>query len=221
MVRIFSKHDKRQRVAWLLILIGAALVILAAFVYYKQTLSPQAPSGDNQTQAGQPSAVKPKRNEIDSYQVAPLLPRYISIPSIKVGKTRVIQLGLTKNNQIAVPSNIFDAGWYNNSSRPGDNGAMFIYGHVSSWQADGIFYNLNKLRPGDKIVVTRGDNKQYTYQVDSTKVYSHDSVDMKAVLSPVNSSRPGLNLMTCTGTVIKGTSEFSERLVVFTSLVNS
>ena len=29
----------------------------------------------------------------------------------------------------------------------------------------------------------------------------------------------GLNLMTCTGEAIAGTSEFNERLVVFTSLV--
>jgi hypothetical protein len=44
---------------------------------------------------------------------------------------------------------------------------------------------------------------------------------MKQVLSPINPNKPGLNLMTCTGHVMKGTSEFSERLVVFTSLVSS
>lgn len=44
---------------------------------------------------------------------------------------------------------------------------------------------------------------------------------MNKTLSPINSQTPGLNLMTCTGQVIKGTSEFNERLVVFTSLISS
>jgi hypothetical protein len=48
-----------------------------------------------------------------------------------------------------------------------------------------------------------------------------DSVPMNIVLTPTKSANSGLNLMTCAGSIIKGTSEFSERLVVFTSLVNS
>jgi hypothetical protein len=43
---------------------------------------------------------------------------------------------------------------------------------------------------------------------------------MQQVLSSVNPDQPGLNLMTCTGQVIKGTSQFNERLVVFTTLVD-
>ncbi|MEI9913455.1 MAG: class F sortase [Candidatus Saccharibacteria bacterium] len=61
----------------------------------------------------------------------------------------------------------------------GQAGAMFIYGHVSSWTADGIFFNLKKLVQGDKIVITRGDNKTYTYQVVSTKIYPYNNVDMQ------------------------------------------
>ena len=44
---------------------------------------------------------------------------------------------------------------------------------------------------------------------------------MSQVLSPVNPTKPGLNLITCTGQVISGTSEFNERLVVYTSLVKA
>jgi LPXTG-site transpeptidase (sortase) family protein len=115
---------------------------------------------------------------------------------------------------------IYDAGWYNASAKPGQDGAMFIYGHVSSWQANGAFYNLKKLTAGDTITITRGDNATFTYKVVSSKIYPKDDVDMNAVLAPVDASKPGLNLMTCTGTVIKGTSEFSDRLVVFMSLVS-
>lgn len=206
----------------MLLAVGLILGLVAAVLFYRSwSGGPLSPPSDSQSQTGQPSAVKPSKQSIASYQVAPTLPKYIALPSIGVENTRVFQLGLEKDDQIATPNNIFDAGWYDASSKPGQPGAMFIYGHVSSWQADGIFYNLKKLKPGDKVIVTRGDNKTYTYQVNSSKIYPHDKVDMKAVLAPIDSSKPGLNLMTCTGQVIKGTSEFNERLVVFTSLVSS
>jgi hypothetical protein len=38
---------------------------------------------------------------------------------------------------------------------------------------------------------------------------------MSALLSPINAGKPGLNLITCTGDVIKGTNDFTERIVVF------
>jgi sortase (surface protein transpeptidase) len=95
---------------------------------------------------------------------------------------------------------------------------MFIYGHVSSWTAKGIFYNLKQLKPGQKITVTTGNNNTYIYKVVTSRTYDYKRVDMAEVLSAINPNRPGLNLMTCTGNVIAGTNDFSQRLAVFTSL---
>ena len=174
-----------------------------------------APSGNRSA----PSSSEPSSKAIANYRVAPSLPRYIEIPSINVGRTRVIRLGVTKKKQIASPGNIYDAGWYDKSSKPGQDGAMFIYGHVSSWTADGVFYNLKSLRPGDKVIITRGDNKKFTYRVVFSKIYPADKIDMHAALSPAQAGKPGLNLMTCAGHVIKNTNNLSERLVVFTSQI--
>jgi sortase (surface protein transpeptidase) len=205
----------RNQAAYFLIAIGTVAAICAIFLLVNgHRAAVQAP---NNGQAGS-SSTKPSARSVAHYQVAPDVPKYISIPAIKLSTTRVMQLGLTKNNQIAVPNNIYDAGWYNQSAKPGQPGATFIYGHVSSWQANGAFYNLKKLQPGDSVTITRGDNKTFTYKVVSSKVYPYDHVNMNQVLAPVDPSRPGLNLMTCAGQVIKGTSEFNERLVVFTSL---
>ena len=178
--------------------------------------SPVQPLSDNA-----PSSVKPSQQAIDTYKVAPELPKYIRIPTINVPKTRVMQLGLLKNNQIAAPNNIYDAGWYRDSTKPGQHGAMFMYGHVSSWSANGIFYDLKNLKPGDYVTVERGDGKSYTYAVNMSKTYPADKVDMHAVLAPTEAGKPGLNLMTCAGQLKKGSSEFSERLVVFTTLIES
>lgn len=181
-------------------------------------LSPHQPGA---SVAQTPSSTKPSSRAIDDYTVPPNLPKYIAIPSISVYKTRIMQLGLMKNNEIAAPDNIYDSGWYNGSAKPGEKGAVFIYGHVSDWKSEGIFYNLKKLKPGDQITITRGDGKTYTYSVVLSKIYEYKKVDMKQVLSPIDPKKPGLNLMTCTGHVIEGTNDFSQRLVVFTSLVGS
>lgn len=197
--------------------------IITSAAFYMSTPKKPSLSGDPKviTVNSAPSSTKLTPQTTASYTVPAANPRYIAIPALGISNTPVLKLGLLKSGAISTPSNIYEAGWYGASSLPGQSGAMFIFGHVSSWTAEGLFFNLKKLTPGGKVVITRGDNKQYIYQVVSTKIYPYNSVNMNEVLAPVNPALPGLNLMTCTGQVIKGTSEFNERLVVFTSLVSS
>jgi LPXTG-site transpeptidase (sortase) family protein len=219
-----APHKRRKYtnlVAYSLLIIGIVGLIISGVLYEHRSGPPHDLTISSVDVTSAPSSVKPTVAAVASYSVPPTYPKYISIPAIGISSTRIIRLGLLANGQIATPDNIFDTGWYDGSAKPGQSGAMFIYGHVSSWTADGVFYNLKKLKPGDDITITRGDNQTFTYSVVSTKIYPYTSVDMNAVLSPINPNLPGLNLMTCTGKVIPGTSEFNERLVVFTSLVKS
>ncbi|MDB5185668.1 MAG: peptidase sortase [Candidatus Saccharibacteria bacterium] len=214
----FSKHLAFPAA---LLALGLALACAAVILYlHNKQAEPKPPPGAL-TSLSASSSVKPKAQAVATYTVPPNNPKYISIPAISTGNVRVFKLGLLRNGSIAVPSNIYDTGWYDGSVKPGQGGAMFIYGHVSSWTANGVFYNLKKLSPGDTITITRGDNTTYKYKVVSTRNYPYNNVDMNQVLAPINPNKPGLNLMTCTGKIIKGTSDFDERLVVFTSLVTS
>lgn len=165
-----------------------------------------------------PATNKPKPSEFDNYQVAPDQPRYIFIPKINV-RAIVRNLGINKSGEIAAPSNVFDSGWFNQSSKPGQLGAMVIDGHISSWSTKGVFYDLNKLKPGDDVQVQKGDNVRVNYVVVQTQTYEADKVDMGAVLSPIDPSKPGLNLISCAGSVVKGTNQFDKRIVVFTKQI--
>ncbi len=205
----------KRRLGWILVVAGVSGLLFSLLILKSQSVT--APGSD----ISAPSSSKPDKKSVDDYRVAPDLPKYIGIPAINVDRARIIGLGLTKKDQIASPDNIYDAGWYDSSAKPGQSGAMFIYGHVSSWTADGVFHDLNRLRPGDNVFITRGDDKKFTYRVVSSKVYPANKVDMRTVLAPIAAGKPGLNLMTCTGHVIKGTSEFDERLVVFTTLASN
>lgn len=212
----------QKHFAVLLITLGIVGIGASAFLLlHKPTLSTIVADPSSVSVNAAPSSVKLSRQAVDSYSVPAANPRYIAIPAIGIPSTPIIKLGLLKSGAIATPNNIYETGWYDASSKPGQPGAMFIYGHVSSWQANGIFYDLKRLQPGDEITIIRGDNKTFTYEVVSSKVYDYKEVDMNAALSPIDPQKPGLNLMTCTGQIIKDTSEFNERLVVFTSLVSA
>ncbi len=197
-------------------------MISSVYLYQKRPTPPKLTSASRGVAVEKaPSSKKIPVSTIASYQVPASYPKYLAINSINIPNTPVVPLGLLSTGAIATPDNIYETGWYDASSKPGQSGAMFIYGHVSSWTADGIFYNLKKLVAGNLITITRGDNRVFTYKVVSTKVYPYNAVNMQQVLAPINPSVPGLNLMTCTGQVISGTSEFNQRLVVFTSQVSS
>lgn len=208
----------KKRIPLLLIVFGSFMIcagILIASKQDRQNLGTARQSASASNAA--PSTFKPTENDFDNYKVAPSLPRYIYIPSINV-KAVVRPLGLVNTNQIDAPTSVFDVGWFNQSSKPGKDGAMVVDGHVSSKSTKGIFYNIKSLEPGQPIVIEKGDGTRVTYSVSGQRLYDAANVDMAAVLSPINPNKPGLNLITCAGSVVNGTNEFNKRIVVFAEL---
>jgi sortase (surface protein transpeptidase) len=165
-----------------------------------------------------PSTTKPSSSAVSQYTVAPDLPRYLKIPKLGVD-ARVLQVGVNASGALGTPTNIYDTAWYTSSAKPGQPGATLIDGHVSSWTSHGVFYGIKTLEPGDNIQIERGDGTIFNYQVVETQIYPAGNVNMQAAMTPITPGVPGLNLITCTGNVIKGTNSFSERVVVFAKQV--
>ena len=166
-----------------------------------------------------PSTTPISNSSLNSYNVAPNMPRYLIIPAIGV-KAPILDLGVTSSNAIAAPPNIYETGWYNGSSKPGQTGVALIDGHVSSWTAKGVFYNIESLKSGDQIMVQMGNNTIYTYYVIRVSAYSISNINMNQILTPLNNAESDLNLISCYGDVIKGTNTFNDRVVVFSKLQN-
>jgi LPXTG-site transpeptidase (sortase) family protein len=203
---------------------SVALFVLGGYVSFTGFKSNQAvaqvinqePSTEEQAA---PAVTAPSEDDINDYQVAADMPRFITIDSLGV-KARVKSLGAKANGQITSPSNVHDAGWYNGSAKPGTPGAALLDGHVSSWTTNGVFYNLKKLTSGDAVSIERGDGSKLTYRVIKTEIANTEALNMANVLKPAPGVKEGLNLITCTGKVKPGTSEFEQRLVVYTERVN-
>ena len=165
-----------------------------------------------------PSTTKPTATAISQYVVAADLARYLKIPKLGVD-ARVLQVGVTSSGALGTPNNVYDTAWYTGSAKPGQPGATLIDGHVSSWTTNGVFYGLKTLVPGDTIQIVRGNGTVLNYQVVKTQVYPSNNVDMQAAITPITPGKSGLNLITCTGQVKPGTSEFNQRVIVFASQV--
>ncbi|HUC90152.1 MAG TPA: class F sortase [Patescibacteria group bacterium] len=161
--------------------------------------------------------IAPTPAEINSHSVPPTDPRYISIAKLGIQKARVAPMSITTEGSIQAPTNIYDAGWYADSAKPGQPGAMFIDGHIAGPHNTGIFAGLTQLAAGDTITVEKGDGTVLTYAVDYVEQVPADSVDMHKALAPYNADKQSLNLMTCGGTFDNQTNQYQNRIVVYAS----
>lgn len=161
----------------------------------------------------------PPSGKLSDYLVAPTLPRFLSIPKLNV-KTRVVRVDVKSNNELQVPNNIFDAGWYDGSSKPGESGAMLVAAHVRGPTQPGVFADLKTLAAGDGLEVERGDGVRSHFKVVKSHNYPANSLDMIAALRSIQPGTNGLNLITCSGKLDSTKTHYEDRLVVFTVQIN-
>lgn len=157
------------------------------------------------------SEAKPKAAP---YTPKPNQPVKVLIPKIKVD-AYISPVGDGKSGSMVVPSSTWVVGWYNKMASPSDNtGVTVLNGHVHGLTQKGVFYYLKDLKEGDTVTVVEGSGNKYNYKVVSSKVYKAGEIggDLYSAIS----SKPGLNLVTCTGKVNKAGDGYEDRLVVYT-----
>lgn len=147
----------------------------------------------------------------------PATPMALTIPVLKVDAA-VESVGRTADGAMDVPSRAEDTAWYRLGAAPGEEGTAVIAGHLDLANgAPAVFYDLDKLRPGDEVQVVDSDGITHTFAVDRVERYAFDD----APLTEIFGFQPGahLNLITCAGSWNDTDSNYSQRLVVYTTLV--
>lgn len=157
-------------------------------------------------------------DDLLSYTVADDQPRFLTIETLRI-KARIKPMGTNSDNSIQAPRNIYDAGWYTGSSKPGKKGVMFIDGHASGASRQGLFGYLDTLQIGDTVGVEKGNGEKLNYKVVRVAVVALNEIDMKSILSPVEDATSGLNLMTCTGKWTADGETMDHRVVVYTKQI--
>jgi LPXTG-site transpeptidase (sortase) family protein len=143
-------------------------------------------------------------------------PVRLKIPKLNVN-TAILESGLKADGSLDAPANIFDAGWYKNGAAPGENGSAIITGHVAQIRGGvvtkpGVFYDLSKLKPGDKIYIENNKGETITFTVRTSKVYEPNAAAPEVFASSGGST---LSMITCEGTWNPAKQSYSGRLVVF------
>ena len=129
------------------------------------------------------------------------------------------QVGKNENNEVAAPYNIYIAGWYRDSAKPGDKGLSIIDGHLDGYSKPGIFKDLKNLKPNDEIIIEKGDSSVVKYKVMKVEeVDSDKAVNYLFSQSPKIKSQ--LNLITCGGNYDTNKKVYDKRIIVSSELVN-
>ncbi|TAL14750.1 sortase [Patescibacteria group bacterium] len=155
--------------------------------------------------------------QVKTYTVDAAHPRYITIPSIGLGNTRIYPVSLNSNNLLQAPDNINDAGWYSKSSTPGSGGVILIDGHNQGITKNGAFAKLGTLKSGDKIILQRGDGNTFTYKVVDNQSMSIDEVNATGMTMMGKTAVPGkeaLNLITFDGKWVPKLGTFDRRIML-------
>jgi len=91
-----------------------------------------------------------------------IVPDRIRIPAIEVD-AKIQRTPLLDNGQMGVPDVGDEPGWYEQGYLPGEPGNAVIAGHVDWTDGPAVFYDLNKLKPGDEVHVESSDGKNLTF----------------------------------------------------------
>lgn len=150
----------------------------------------------------------------------PSRPIRIAIPSIEV-RAPVDAVGLDADGSIATPAlyKHNEAGWYERGPAPGQYGPAVIVGHVDTRTGPAVFRQLDRLRPGARIEVTRRDRRVAVFEVNSVERFAKSHLPANRVYGDF--SRPALRLITCGGQWVGGRLGYADNVVVFASLVSA
>ncbi len=144
------------------------------------------------------------------------VPKELIIPAINV-RAAVEHVGTTPDGTMDVPKDPSDVAWFEKGFRPGEQGNAVIAGHLDSATDRAVFWDLNKLKPGDKVLVQGEDGSEHTFEVIGAETYPYDRAPLDKIFGP--SDVPMLNLITCNGTFDRAHRNYDKRLVVFTKAV--
>jgi sortase (surface protein transpeptidase) len=141
-------------------------------------------------------------------------PSRIQIPAIGVD-AKLVELGLEPSGAMEVPS-FGMAGWYGKGPKPGAVGPAVIAAHVDGKRLPDVFYKLDRLRKGAKVVVTDKAGVEHTFLVDRSESTAKTALPATKIWGATTG--PTLRLITCGGAFDKATGHYSRNTIVYANL---
>lgn len=139
-------------------------------------------------------------------------PVALVVPALGID-TRLVGLTTGGDGALQVDEDPQRAGWYVDGPAPGDLGPAVLAAHSDSLLGPGIFAELDRLRPGDRVDVRRADGTTATFTVREVATYAKRAFPTAQVYGGAGSAT--LRLITCGGRVDPQTGRYRSNTVVF------
>jgi LPXTG-site transpeptidase (sortase) family protein len=125
---------------------------------------------------------------------------------------------ITPDGKMDVPEGSKNVAWFALGPHPGDVGSAVIGGHFGIQDnVPFVFYNLDKLKIGDKVYVVNDRGDTLAFQVRSIELFDRNADATTVFIS--NDGLAHLNLITCEGIWNQINNTYPERRVVFTDAI--
>lgn len=187
----------------LVILLVVFIIRVATFEasYYAEMEGSERAVSENAGGNDDLDETKPTSDEIKEYTVAADRPRYLTVDRLDIKNARILPMGVNVNGELDTPRNIFDVGWYEESSKPGQGGTLMIDGHNGGPHVKGVFKDLPSLKKGDEIKIERGDGEKFIYTVVENETVSLDDANeyMAVAARSPELGVESVTLISCTG----------------------
>lgn len=193
-----------------------------------------APSADDKPPAAAPAAAAPAaaapdsspagavpRQATPSSATAPALsrsvPTRLKIPAIAVDAPFTpLSIGSSGRLDAPPPNDNNLVGWFQGGVTPGERGASIVAGHVDTKTGPAVFLQLQFLRPGATVDITRADGTVASFKVDTVETFSKAKFPDKRVYADTPDAQ--LRLITCGGEYDKKAKDYEDNVVVFAHL---
>jgi LPXTG-site transpeptidase (sortase) family protein len=141
------------------------------------------------------------------------IPQRITIPKINL-TADVVEIGLAQDGQeMDVPTDTMQVGWYEYGPSPGASGSAVLTAHYDTPTGQAaIFSNLKKLEKGDEIVIQNDQSQMLTFRVTEVAEFPLSTFPKDLIYS--KKPWPQISLVTCSGIWNQATQLYTHRLAV-------
>jgi hypothetical protein len=190
--------------------VALAVVAVAAGTF--AFVVPWGPAADARSASPAPEARVPGvvLQVGDAHAVPP--PVAVRIPAIGL-QGPVDPVGLDASGSLVPPEDTARAGWFADGPAPGAIGPAVLAGHIDSWRGPGVFFRLDRVVPGQEVLIERADGSTLRFTVTRVAHYPKQAFPTADVYGPT--ADPELRLITCGGAFDRAARSYVDNVVVY------
>jgi sortase (surface protein transpeptidase) len=141
----------------------------------------------------------------------------VGLPKLGVSAP-IMKVGIDMNGEMVVPRSAHQVAWLDQGPFPGDTNNGVLAGHIRWNKVDGSFGNIQKLGPGDTVIVEL-QGKRWEFRVTWMCLFDFDTPLAEKIMGYTNV--PSVTLISCGGVYSWTSHTHNKRVAVRAELVRS